>query len=96
MIRHIVPFRLKHAEGSTEEQAFLVALRQLKTIPGIEHFDVQKEVSAKNDFTFAAYMAFADQAAYSAYNDHPLHVDFVQNRWIPEVADFIEIDLTAL
>jgi hypothetical protein len=41
-------------------------------------------------------MRFADQAAYSAYNDHPLHQAFVQGRWLPEVADFMEHDTVAL
>ena len=37
-------------------------------------------------------MEFADQAAYEAYNEHPDHVAFVQDIWIPEVTDCIEID----
>lgn len=94
MIRHIVPFRLNHAAGSAEEQSFLAALRRLSDIPGVERFELLKQVSPKNDFTYAVSMEFANQAAYGAYNDHPQHVDFVQNRWIPEVADFVEIDLT--
>ncbi len=94
MIRHIVPFRLNHAAGSAEEKSFLAALRRLADIPGVERFELLKQVSAKNDFTYAVSMEFANQAAYGAYNDHPQHVDFVQNRWLPEVADFVEIDLT--
>ena len=35
-------------------------------------------------------------AAYTAYNQHPDHVAFVQGRWIPEVADFLEVDYVAL
>ena len=37
-------------------------------------------------------MEFADQASYTAYNEHPEHVRFVEQRWLPEVADFLEID----
>ena len=96
MIRHIVPFRLNHAAGSADEHAFLAALRRLSDIPGVERFELLKQVSPKNDFAFAVSMEFAGQAAYSAYHDHPQHVDFVQTRWIPEVADFIEIDLTGV
>ena len=39
-------------------------------------------------------MEFADAEAYRGYNEHPEHVRFVQERWIPEVADFLEIDFT--
>ena len=30
--------------------------------------------------------------AYAAYNEHPDHVRFVQERWLAEIADFLEID----
>jgi heme-degrading monooxygenase HmoA len=93
MIRHIVPFRLKHAKGSAEETGFLAANRKLADIPGVEQFELLRQISPKNDFDFCVSMAFADQTAYQAYNDHPDHIAFVQTRWLPEVADFMEIDL---
>jgi len=37
-------------------------------------------------------MEFADRAAYASYNEDPDHVRFVQERWLEEVADFLEID----
>jgi hypothetical protein len=37
-------------------------------------------------------MEFDSSADYDNYNSHPLHVEFVQTRWIPEVTDFMEID----
>jgi heme-degrading monooxygenase HmoA len=96
MIRHIVPFRLKHAPNSAEEADFLSANRKLADIPGVQDFELSRQISPKNDFTFCVFMAFADQAAYDAYNIHPVHVDFVQSRWILEVVDFMEIDLAAI
>jgi hypothetical protein len=33
-----------------------------------------------------------NQDAYQFYCDHPDHVAFVQQRWLPEVAEFMEID----
>jgi hypothetical protein len=41
-------------------------------------------------------MEFADDAAYQGYNNHPAHVAFVRDRWVPEVAAFMEIDYVAL
>ena len=49
-------------------------------------------MSPKNGFAFGISMEFADQAAYTGYNEHPTHVAFVEGRWIPEVSDFLEID----
>ena len=40
-------------------------------------------------------MEFAGPTAYAAYNEHPDHVGFVESRWLPEVADFLEIDYEA-
>ena len=37
-------------------------------------------------------MEFDSSADYETYNTHPLHLEFVQTRWIPEVSDFMEID----
>ena len=39
-------------------------------------------------------MEFADRDAYGRYNEHPDHVRFVQERWLSEVEDFLEIDYT--
>jgi hypothetical protein len=40
-------------------------------------------------------MEFADRAAYERYNDYPAHVSFVQDRWLPEVSAFLELDYAA-
>ena len=95
-VRHSAIFRLKHPEGSGEEADFLDAIARLEGISGVEAFELMREVSPKNDFRFGVTMEFADPAAYAAYNGHPDHVSFVANRWDPEVADFLEIDVTAL
>ncbi len=95
-IRHTVSFTLRHAPGSDEETDFLVAAARLGAIPGVEAFEVVREVSPKNGFTFGISMEFADQAAYAAYNEHPDHVGFVNGRWLPEVTDFLEVDFAGL
>jgi heme-degrading monooxygenase HmoA len=96
MIRHAAIFKLKHAKGSDEEKRFLAAIRGLKSIPGVERFELARETSSKNDFDFSVSMYFKDEAAYESYNVHPLHVAFVEGRWIPEVARFMEHDTVAL
>ena len=96
MIRHTAVFRLKHAAGSAAERDFLAALAKLKAIPGVQKFEILRQVSPKNDFTFGVSMEFADDAAYQGYNNHPAHVAFVRDRWVPEVAAFMEIDYVVL
>jgi heme-degrading monooxygenase HmoA len=95
-IRHGVVFSLKHAEGSEEEADFLRANAELASIPGVEAFELMREVSPKNDYRFALTMEFVDRAAYDAYSAHPDHVSFVGERWDNEVTDFLELDSEAL
>ena len=95
-VRHTVVFTLAHPEGSPEEAAFLVAAQELAAIPGVEAFELLRETSPKNGYRFGISMEFADHAAYTAYNEHPDHVQFVQERWLAEVADFLEVDFEPL
>ena len=55
-----------------------------------------RQVGAKSEFRFGISMEFADQRGYDGYNEHPAHVRFVSERWLPEVSDFLELDYTVL
>jgi hypothetical protein len=92
MIRHTVVFTLRHRPGSAEEKKFLEHALVLTQIPTVQSFERLRQVSAKNGFKFGFSMEFVDQAAYDTYNDHPIHVAFVRDRWKTEVSDFMEID----
>jgi stress responsive alpha/beta barrel protein len=91
-IRHTVAFTLVHQDGSAEERDFLEAAEHLATIAGVEAFELLAEVSPKNGYRFGISMEFADRSAYDRYNDHPDHIRFVQERWLPEVSEKIELD----
>jgi heme-degrading monooxygenase HmoA len=94
-LRHAVVFALAHPEGSVAEADFLAAITRLATIPGVEAFELTREVSPKNGYRYGLTMEFADRAAFDAYTDHPEHADFVERRWA-EVADYLEIDTVAI
>ncbi len=96
MIRHTVVFTLRHEPGSAQEREFLDEAKNLAAIPGVEKFEQLRQTSPKNDYRFGFSMEFAGQAAYSGYNDHPVHVAFVRDRWVPEVESFLEIDYEPL
>ncbi|MBD2845576.1 Dabb family protein [Paenibacillus sp. IB182496] len=89
----MVIFTLKHASGSPEERTFLEDGRRiLSAIPQVTQFRVCRQTSAKNDYAFGFSMDFASQADYDAYNAHPDHTAFVEQRWLTEVSRFLEID----
>jgi heme-degrading monooxygenase HmoA len=94
-IRHTVAFTLVHDEGSASERDFLEAAERLATIPGVEAFELLAEVSPKNGYRFAISMEFADRPAYEGYNEHHDHIRFVQERWLSEVSEFLELDYSA-
>ncbi|WP_026876872.1 Dabb family protein [Jiangella gansuensis] len=96
MIRHTVAFRLRHPAGSEEERDFLQGALVLAGVPGVQRFEQLRQTSQKNGFHFGFSMEFADQAAYDDYNAHPVHTAFVADRWMPEVADFLELDYEPL
>jgi hypothetical protein len=97
VIQHTVAFRLVHPAGSPEEAEFLAtARRTLTAVPGVQDFTVSRQVSAKSPLSFQFSMVFDDDAAYAAYDAHPAHRSFVADRWLPEVAEFQELDLVLL
>lgn len=96
MIQHTVSFSLVHPDGSEAEREFLTHGRAvLSAVPGVQAFVVNRQVSPKSPHRFQFSMRFADERAYTAYDEHPEHARFVAERWLLEVADFQELDLTA-
>ena len=96
MIRHTVVFRLKHAQDSAAERLFLEGALVLAYLPTVQKFERLKQISSKNNYHFGFSMEFADQESYDAYNEHPQHVAFVRDKWIPEVDAFLEIDYVVI
>jgi len=91
-IQHTVVFRLRHARDSDEERDFLERAWALGELPGVQRFQVLDQVGQKNDYDFCLSMHFASQQAYDAYDAHPEHRRFVQEVWLPQVAQFLELD----
>ena len=96
MIRHTVAFKLKHTAESEMEKSFLDAAGELAHIPNVEKFECLRQVGKKNICTFGLSMEFSSEENYQSSNTHPDHRNFVKTRWIPEVADFLEIDYEPL
>ncbi|MEM7275702.1 MAG: Dabb family protein [Actinomycetota bacterium] len=88
-IQHTVAFRLRDA---VDLDRFLDRCRGLATIPGVADFEVLVQVGAKSSFTHALSMWFADDRAYADYDAHPDHRAFVEDVWLPNVAEFLELD----
>lgn len=92
-IQHMVIFDLPYPKESNKAKKFLEdGTRILTGIPVVQNFQAFNQVSKKNKYQYGFSMVFANQADYTTYNNHPDHVAFVQDRWMKEVTDFLEID----
>lgn len=90
MIQHTVTFRLNE---DADQAWFLGKAWDLAILPGVKDYEVLEQVGKKStQFSLALSMWFDSEADYAGYNEHPTHVDFVQNVWIPNVAEFLELD----
>lgn len=93
-IRHIVIFNLKYPKGSSEAQAFIIHAKSvLEDIPYADEFMQCLEISPKNKYDYGFAFDFSSKKNYDKYNNHPDHINFVQQCWNNEVTDFMEIDL---
>ena len=95
-MEHTVTFRLKHPAGSPAEADFLSAAEELAAIPGVRDFQIRRQVSPKNSHAFGISIHFDSDDDFQAYSKHPLHSEFVESRWIPEVEDFQESDFEVI
>ena len=95
MILHTVMFTLRHAPDSNAAQDFLNSALTLTEIPTVKKFERLRQVSEKCQHQFGFSMEFDSAEDYEIYNQHPNHTQFVNERWIPEVDSFQEIDYVA-
>ncbi len=96
MIEHTVSFSLNHEPGSPEEQEFLDDAAKLASIPKVRDYIIRRQTSPKNAHAFGIFMKFYNTADFQEYCDHPMHVAFIEKRWLTEVSDFQEADFEAL
>lgn len=95
-IRHSVIFSFKAGMSDPDKHHFFDAVSKLTAIEGVRAFEILKQTSIKNKYEFGISMEFQNNEAYQYYNNHPDHVAFVQNIWLKQVEDFLEIDYESL
>ena len=96
MISHSVIFKLRHQKGSIGEAKFFIAALKLANSPGVKKFEILKQISPNNKYEYGIIMQFLNQKIYDEYSMHPDHTLFIQEYWINNVVDFLEIDFTPL
>jgi hypothetical protein len=93
MITHGVIFNFKTNIEAETIKDFLQSAHNLNQIPGVIDLTVSRQTSPKNTFAYGITMQFQNSADYAFYNSHVQHQYFIEQYWLPLVADFLEIDL---
>lgn len=82
MIKHIVMFKLKEADGKTEYENALEAKKRFdNVIAEVKELKkgevvINSKDAPDNNYTIALICEFDDIAALNAYQVHPAHVEF--------------------
>jgi hypothetical protein len=92
-IRHMVVFNLKYPKDSPQAKQFLEdAKRILSAIPYVEDYMQCYQISPKSKFDYALSLDFMTAEDYEKYSVDPIHMQYVEERWLKEVTDVLEID----
>ena len=94
MFIHMFAFRWKPEVTSDQKQQSLTAIRSLQgEIPGLLETLVGENTSPRSQgYELGGVMKFPDQAAFEAYNDHPIHQKLLV--WLKPLIEPIEVDFT--
>lgn len=96
-IRHMVVFNLKYPKDSPEAENFIRTAREaFSQIPCAKNVMQCYEISPKNNYDYGFSFDFMSAEDYQTYNNHELHVKFVNEHWKTEVTDFMEIDFAEI
>lgn len=95
MYLHIFLFRWKAAATSAHRDRTERDINAfLGVVPGLLTLTVGGNLASNNDgYDFGGCLGFADETAYRAYCDHPLHVGLLD--WLVPLIDAVELDLVA-
>lgn len=97
MFSHVVVFWTKPDVADATEQLLAGAEKYLKPCPGVLHYHCGKMASSHRDVVDQSYqvalnLVFEDKAAQDAYQDHPLHVEFVEKVFKPNCERVVVYD----
>jgi len=97
VITHVVVFWTDKPHGETQARLLAGARELLPQIPGVQEFRSGVAVpsprgAVDDSFAVAISMTFADQNTADTYQNHPLHVRFVEEYFKPNSRRFVVYD----
>ena len=97
MFSHVVIFWTDPKKPAAADDLIAGAKKYLTGVPGVLHFHVGKMVGSHRPVVDQSYqvalnVVFKDKQAQDAYQDHPLHLEFVANAFKPNCVKVIVYD----
>ncbi len=97
MFSHVVIFWTKPDQANAVETLLAGAEKYLKPCPGVLHYHCGRMARSHRDVVDQSYqvalnLVFEDQAAQDAYQEHPLHVEFVEKVFKPNCERVVVYD----
>jgi len=99
MFSHVVIFWTKPDVPGAADALLAGAKKYLGAVPGLRSFHVGKMVPSHRPVVDQSYQValniiFDDKAAQDAYQDHPLHHEFIEKAFKPNCAKCVVFDST--
>jgi hypothetical protein len=97
MFSHVVIFWTDPKKPNATDELLAGAKKYLAGIPGILHFHIGKMAPSHRavvdqSYQVALNITFKDKQAQDAYQEHPLHVEFVEKAFKPNCAKVVVYD----
>lgn len=97
MFSHVVIFWTDPNKPSAADELLAGARKYLAGIPGTLHFHVGKMIGSHRPvvdqtYQIALNLTFKDKQAQDAYQDHPLHLEFVAKVFKPNCVKVVVYD----
>ena len=97
MFSQVVIFWTKPDQADAAEAMLAGAEKYLKPCPGVLHYHCGRMARSHRDVVDQSYqvalnLVFEDQAAQDAYQEHPLHVEFVEKVFKPNCERVVVYD----
>lgn len=97
MFSHVVIFWTDPKKPNAADELIAGARKYLADLPGILHFHVGKMVPShrpvvEQSYQVALNIIFTDKKAQDTYQDHPVHLEFVEKAFKPNCAKVVIYD----
>lgn len=97
MFSHVVIFWTDSKKASAADDLIAGAKKYLAPIPGILHFHIGKMAPSHRSVVDQSYqvalnIVFKDKPAQDSYQEHPLHLDFVEKAFKPNCVKVVVYD----